>query len=450
MVPVTVSRPEIGSRVLIIGGAAALLAGVAAALAIADSTALATAAALGAGLLSVAGVLAARQMAATNRDLAVAAGRISAGDLSARAPLADSLGATVAFNNMAEHIEDLIQSIGREREILVAALNSIDDAVVAVDSDAEVVFANTAARLALGTSGTPIVGNPFVWILPDEQIIEALRASRDEQTRGKHMLERAGKQFYQVTTAPIAEGGSWRALAVFHDITEVRRAEAVRRDFVANVSHELRTPLAAIKSVIETLDSGALEEPDVARDFLERADREVDRLVRMVEDLLDLSSIESGEVPMQEQPVDIGNVVRDAVSRLEPVATKQGLELTVRIEDALPGVLGDAEHLERVLVNLVQNAIKFTPPGGRVEVSVTASRDVLVVQVSDTGEGIFSEDLGRVFERFYKADRSRVSAGTGLGLAVAKHTIEAHGGSIKAESEPGKGATFTFTLPAVP
>jgi two-component system phosphate regulon sensor histidine kinase PhoR len=250
-----------------------------------------------------------------------------------------------------------------------------------------------------------------------------------------------------VTTAPILEGGTWRALAVLHDITDVRRVEAVRRDFVANVSHELRTPLAAIKSVIETLESGAMEEPEVARDFLERADGEVDRLVRMVEELLELSRIESGEAAMEEQRVDIGQVVRDSVTRLAPRATKQGLELTVSVEDDLPVVIGDAEHLERVVVNLVQNAIKFTPVGGRVVVEA-ARRDAGVeVRVSDNGEGIFPEDLGRVFERFYKADRSRVSGGTGLGLAVAKHTVEAHGGSIMAESEPGKGATFSFILP---
>ena len=411
---------------------------------------LAAGAALLAAGLAAAGAVSARRIAATNRELTEAAGRISVGDLSARAPLSDSQGATIVFNDMAEHVEGLIRSIGREREILVAALNSIDDAVVAVDGDAEVVFANTAARLAFGTAGAPIVGNPFVWILPDEQIIEGLRAGRDEQRREKHVLERPGKQYYQVTTAPILEGGAWRALAVFHDITDVRRVEAVRRDFVANVSHELRTPLAAIKSVIETLESGAMEEPEVARDFLERADGEVDRLVQMVEELLELSRIESGEAPMERHPVDIGRVVRDAASRLEPRAKKQGLDLTVSVEDGLPAVIGDAEHLERVVVNLVQNAIKFTPAGGRVAVEAGAFVAGIEVTVSDNGEGILPEDLGRIFERFYKADRSRVSGGTGLGLAVAKHTVEAHGGSIMAESEPGKGATFTFTLPGAP
>lgn len=436
------------SRPVVLGGMATLLSATAAVLAGVGLMPAAVGAAILAAILAAAGALSSKQLAATNRELTEVARRISGGDLSARAPLSDSQGAKVAFNDMAQRVEGLIESVGREREILVAALNSIDDAVVAVDGDAQVVFANTAAREAFGATGTSILGNPFVWILPDEQIVEGLRASRDEQKRKKHFLERPGKQYYQVTTAPILEGGTWRALAVFHDITDVRRVEAVRRDFVANVSHELRTPLAAVKSVIETLQSGALEEVDVARDFLERADGEVDRLVRMVEDLLELSRIESGEAPMERQPVDIGRVVRDAASRLEPRAQKQGLELTVSVDDDLPMVVGDAEHLERVVVNLVQNAIKFTPVGGRVAVKAVAGGPGIEVIVSDNGEGIFPEDLSRVFERFYKADRSRVSGGTGLGLAVAKHTVEAHGGAIMAKSEPGKGATFTFTLPA--
>jgi two-component system phosphate regulon sensor histidine kinase PhoR len=435
------------SRAVVLGGIATILSAATVILVGAGLATLAVGAALLAACLAAAAALSAKQMSATTRELTDAVGRIAEGDLSARVPLSHSQGASVAFNDMAERVEGLIQSIGQEREILVAALNSIDDAVVAVDGDAHVVFANTAARQAFSAADTPIVGNPFVWILPDEHILEGLRASRDEQRREKHVLERPGKQYYQVTTAPILEGGTWRTLAVFHDITDVRRVETVRRDFVANVSHELRTPLAAIKSVIETLESGALEDPEVARDFLERADGEVDRLVTMVEELLELSRIESGEAPMERQPVDIERVVRDAVSRLGPRAQKQGLELTVRIDDDLPVVIGDAEHLERVVVNLVQNAIKFTPMGGRVVVEAGARTAGVEVSVADNGEGIFPEDLSRVFERFYKADRSRVSGGTGLGLAVAKHTVEAHGGSIRAESEPGKGATFVLTLP---
>jgi two-component system phosphate regulon sensor histidine kinase PhoR len=439
---------EMASRPVVFGGLAALAGALAAVAVGVGITPLALAAALGAALLAARGAFFAWRMAEANREVSAAAAQIAAGQLSARASLLDAEGATVAFNAMAEHVEHIIESIGQEREILMAALNSIGDAVVAVDADTNVVFANTAARQTFGSTGTPLVGNPFVWMLPDEQIVEALRASRDEQVPSTRSIERPGKQYFQVTTAPILEAGEWRALAVFHDITQVRRVEAVRRDFVANVSHELRTPLAAVKAVIETLESGALDEPVVAKDFLGRADAEVDRLVRMVEELLELSRIESGDVPLEQRPVDIALVVEEAVARLKPQAVKQGLELEAEIIGELPAVTGDREHLERVVVNLVQNAIKFTPSGGKVNVGARAMPEGVEVTVSDTGAGIFPEDIGRVFERFYKADRARQSGGTGLGLAVAKHTVEAHGGTIEVRSDPGKGAVFTFTLPA--
>ncbi len=435
------------SRSVVFSGLAAVAGTLAAVAAGIGATPAALAAALAAAFLAVGGAFSARRVAEANREVSVAAARIAAGELSARTPLLDSEGPTGAFNAMAEHVEGIIESIGQEREILMAALNSIGDAVVAVDADSNIVFANTAARRTFGASGTPLVGNPFVWMLPDEQVVEALRASRDEQVRAARSIERPGKLYFQVTTAPIMEAGEWRALAVFHDITQVRRVETVRRDFVANVSHELRTPLAAVKAVIETLESGALDEPEVARDFLGRADAEVDRLVRMVEELLELSRIESGDVPYEELPVDMATVLRDAVGRLRPQAEKQGLELATEIVGELPAVKGDREHLERVVVNLVQNAIKFTPAGGKVDVTARAKAGGVEVTVSDTGAGIFPEDIGRVFERFYKADRARESGGTGLGLAVAKHTVEAHGGTIEVRSEPGKGAAFTFTLP---
>jgi two-component system phosphate regulon sensor histidine kinase PhoR len=262
--------------------------------------------------------------------------------------------------------------------------------------------------------------------------------------------ERPNHQFLQVVTTPIAGGGEWAALAVFHDVTDVKRTEQVRRDFVANVSHELRTPLAAIKSLIESLESGALDEPETAKDFLERANHEVDRLVRLVEELLELSRIESGEVPMATEPVQIGDVLARAVARLRHQAQRQGLELTLEAAPGLPAILGDAERLERVAVNLIHNALKFTPAGGSVRVRAAREGGAVVVKVSDSGAGIAAEDLPRIFERFYKADRARSGAGTGLGLAIVKHTVEAHGGAVSVESVEGRGATFSLSLPAAP
>ena len=262
------------------------------------------------------------------------------------------------------------------------------------------------------------------------------------------LIERPNKQYLQAVTTPILSGGDWASLAVFHDLSEVRRVEQVRRDFIANVSHELRTPLAAIKSVIETLEGGAKDDPVSAADFLSRADSEVDRLVQMVEELLELSRLESGDIPLARAPLDIPLILRNAVNRLSRQAQRAGVDLTLTVEDGLPPATGDAEMLERVVINLIHNAVKFTPAGGAIRVRGTRADGTIEISVSDTGVGILPEDLPRIFERFYKADRSRGGGGTGLGLAVARHAIEAHGGTISAESRPGEGSTFTFTIPA--
>ena len=353
-----------------------------------------------------------------------------------------------AFNQMAQSLEDLVVAASQERNRLIAALNSSLDPVLAVDADGRITFANLAAQRLFMRSQEELVGNPFVWVVPNEQVLEALRGSREEGRREIRLIERPGRQYLQVMTTPILQGGEWAALAVFHDLTEMRRVEQIRRDFVGNVSHELRTPLASLKAVIETLQAGALEDQSVARDFLSRADAEVDRLVQMVEELLELSRIESGEVPLAREPVDIEAVLTRAVQRLSPQAKRQDLGLTLEVVPDLPPVIGDSERLERVAINLIHNAIKFTPAGGAVRVAATLNNGTVTVTVSDTGIAIAPEDLPRIFERFYKGDKTRAGSGTGLGLAIVKHIVEAHGGSVSVESKLGVGSTFTFSLPA--
>jgi two-component system phosphate regulon sensor histidine kinase PhoR len=415
-------------------------------------TSLVVAFAIAAGAVSagLAGALLGR--AREDQAVVSAAGAIASGDLSARVPAttqaSDSLGS--AFNDMAARLEALVESAGTEKNRLLAALNSSTDAVVAVDRDARIVFANSAAHQLFRRGAASLVGNPFVWLLPDQQVVEALRASREEGRRETRIVERPGKAYYQTITTPIVAGGDWVALAVFHDITEVKRVEQVRRDFVANVSHELRTPLAALKSVIETLHSAALEDKEIAEEFLDRADEEIDRLVQMVEELLELSRIESGEMTLALKSVDIPEVLANAVARLHPQAERAGLQLDLEIAGPLPPVEGDAQQLERVVVNLVHNALKFTPAGGKIRVSAGRTEDGLTVEVEDNGAGILPEDVPRIFERFFKADRARGGSGTGLGLAVARHTIEAHGGHISVVSRPEEGSKFTFVLPAKP
>ncbi len=346
----------------------------------------------------------------------------------------------------AREFQAIVAAASQERDRLAAALNSSVDALLAVDPDGRIAFANAAAGQLLQQES--LAGNSFAFVLPNEHVSAALRSSRENGRRHSTLIEQPGRRYLQVITTPIVSGEDWSVLVVVHDLTDAKRTEQVRRDFIANVSHELRTPLASLKSVIETLQEGALEDRAAAREFLARADAEVDRVVQIMEELLELSRIESGEVPMAQQPVEIADVLARAVIRLRHQAQREGIDLTLTAVPDLPPILGDAERLERVAMNLIHNALKFTPSGGSVRVQAACVDGSVVVNVSDTGAGIAAEDLPRIFERFYKADRARSGAGTGLGLAIVKHTVEAHGGAVAVESAEGRGATFTISLPA--
>jgi two-component system phosphate regulon sensor histidine kinase PhoR len=237
------------------------------------------------------------------------------------------------------------------------------------------------------------------------------------------------------------------ALLLFQDLTPLRNLQTMRQEFVANVSHELRTPLAGIKAMVETLQDGALEDKKVAFDFLERVNAEVDKLTQMVNELMELSRIETGHVNLVLKSTDLNLLLHEAMIRFHPQAERQKLTVQTALDDKLPSVRVDSERIVQVINNLLHNAIKFTPAGGRITVASHFEKGRVVVAVSDTGIGIEKTDLPHIFERFYKADRSRASQGTGLGLAIAKHIILAHGGLIWADSQPGKGTTFSFSLP---
>jgi two-component system phosphate regulon sensor histidine kinase PhoR len=220
-----------------------------------------------------------------------------------------------------------------------------------------------------------------------------------------------------------------------------------RRDFVANISHELRTPLASIRLLVETLQAGALSNPPVASEMLSKISVEVDALSQLARELLDLAMIESGQMPLKLQCTDLHDLARAQVQRFMPQTQQKQQTLDLDIP-AGTCALADDEMISRVLSNLLHNACKFTPNGGRISVSAQRDNDDVTVSVTDTGPGIPPEDLARIFERFYKVDRARGQSGTGLGLAIARHIVEGHGGRIWAESSLGHGATFRFTLPA--
>jgi two-component system phosphate regulon sensor histidine kinase PhoR len=224
----------------------------------------------------------------------------------------------------------------------------------------------------------------------------------------------------------------------------------MRREFVANVSHELRTPLTAIKGYAETLLGGGLTDPARAAEFVEVIARHTERLGALIEDLLDLAAVEQGEARVELASVPLGDVVSQAEAVVRAAAAEKGLAVQVELPDALPQVRADRDRLAQVLINLLDNAVKFTPPGGRVGVAAGSSNGLVTIAVSDTGVGIPPGDLPRIFERFYRVDRSRDrrEGGTGLGLAIAKHLTQAMGGQIEVESRPGSGSTFRVTLRA--
>ena len=255
------------------------------------------------------------------------------------------------------------------------------------------------------------------------------------------------KIFIQCIATPLDPEIPGSILFLFQDLTRVRQLEIIRRDFVSNVSHELRTPLTSIKLITETLQDGAIDDPGIARNFIEKMNSEVDNLTQLVEELLELSKIESGRVPLEKHLIKPEVFIKAACERMDLQAKRAGLQLSNSVESKLPNTLVDAKRLEQVLVNLIHNAIKFTPPGGKVEVNAYEEAGSIIYSVKDSGKGILPKDLDRIFERFYKTDRSRSERGTGLGLSISRHLVEAHNGKIWAESQPSQGSTFFFKIP---
>ncbi len=352
-----------------------------------------------------------------------------------------------ALNDAGTNTERLVARLRQERAQLEALLNASSDATVAIDTDGRVVYLNDAARQIFAPEAGEPQGRQFIEVVRDHDLNDLLVAAAQRGERSVSLVAYGQAQrWIQATAVPIEGGGDWAALAVFHDLTEVRRLDSMRRDFISNVSHELRTPLAGIRAAAETLQEGALEDAAVAREFLGHIQRETDRMTQLVEELLELSRIESGAAPLRFERLDVAALVKDTVQRFAQQAERAGIALSADVPAAELPIIGDAERLERALGNLVANALKFTAEGGSITVGAAADGADAVISVHDTGIGIEAEQQARVFERFYKADRGRGS-GTGLGLAIVKHIVQAHEGSVAVESRPGRGSTFTMRLP---
>jgi two-component system phosphate regulon sensor histidine kinase PhoR len=405
-------------------------------------------AALGAVLLAV---VIAERTAKPVRRLTRVAGRLAEGDLNAQLFPAthDEVGQlTQAFNHMAEQLREKVTSLAAERGRLAAVLENMADGVLITDTTGRIKLINPAAASLLKMSQERALELTFPQAVRHHELIEMWHQCWDRQEEQIATVE-FGRQgpFVQAILTPLREREARGYLIILQDLTRIRRLETVRRDFISNVSHELRTPLAGLKALVETLRDGALEDPPAAQRFLNRMDAEVDTLTQMVQELLELSRVESGQAPLRLTPTRVEDLLDLPMERLHPQAERAELQTQLVLSPTLPPVLADAERVQQVVTNLVHNAIKFTPAGGSITVSAERQGDEVVISVRDTGVGINADDLTRIFERFYKADRARSGGGTGLGLAIAKHIVRGHGGHIWAESVEGQGSTFHFTLP---
>jgi len=350
---------------------------------------------------------------------------------------------------------DRLKDAREENSFLTAINRSFVDqgraAMLLLDGASKLRYFNPAAARLFNLSG-PAQGKPLIEAIHDHDLnMLAQNTLRTSKAAQKSEFRPIGTELLlQATADPIRNdaGELLGVTVVIEDLTELHRLEIVRREFVANISHELRAPIAAVKAMVETLQSGALEDHRVALDFLNKIEHELDSTTFLVRDLLELSRIESGHLTLEFETVDARDIVRETVNRLQPTAEQAGLTLR-HLDDGPLDVSTDRRRASQVLANLVENAIKFTPVG-TVTVRSRKLASEAHISVEDTGMGISEDDLPRVFERFYKGDRARSrqdNPGTGLGLAIAKHLTQALNGRIWAGSQEGRGSTFSFTLP---
>lgn len=364
-------------------------------------------------------------------------------------------GLRKALAYITAHSQARVQALESERAKSAAILDSMTEGVIALDGQGHVVLMNPAARRILDFNQDDIKGLTLLEIVRDRGLMDVVEMCQSldtmEQCKREIECRLPSLRIIEVNAMPVPFSSQTRGfLLVLHDITALRRLENVRAEFVANVSHELRTPLTAIKGYLETLLDEAPPESATHRRFLEVANSHAERMGRLINDLLNLSDIETGKVVLDPSPIRVGAFVNEVSAMFEKDATKKKVEFVNQVPPDLY-VQADRDRLSQILVNLVDNAVKYTPKGGTV--SFRAAKEgahQIRITIQDTGQGIPQHDLPRITERFYRVDkaRSREEGGTGLGLAIVKHLVQLHGGTLHIESEYGKGTTIEFLLPA--
>ncbi len=380
--------------------------------------------------------------------------RFAEGDFSRTIPQdsQDEIGQlAVTLNKMAQDLENKIREIQTKNQHLEAVFFSMIEGVIVVNGAGQVVSINPAIENIFGITKRSVEGRIFLEVIRNNDIFEIIKRvlAKGEFFSSDLSLSYPVKKIFQVNASPIFEKGVVSGcLLVIHDITEIRKLETMRQDFVANVSHELKTPLTSIKGYVETLLDGALEDKDHGRKFLKIVAEHTERLNQLISDLLDLSAIESQEGPLKVTVFDLKALVQKVLSNFQAQIAKKGLDVSNKLPSSLM-VNADQGRMEQVLTNLIDNAIKFNKPGGFIMISSKVTENAIEFVIEDAGIGIPPNDVPRIFERFYRVDkaRSRELGGTGLGLSIVKHIIEMHHGSVGVESNEGFGSKFWFTFP---
>jgi two-component system, OmpR family, phosphate regulon sensor histidine kinase PhoR len=401
------------------------------------------------------GWMLARRTARRLEDMARAASEIAAGRSASRVRPGGSVEMdhlARSLNRMAEELEKRLMMLSRERNQLQSVVDGMVEGVLLTDAEGTILMANGAFERIFDASA-PLAGRRPLEVARVPALQEILEQARHATAPFHREIALGGSadKTLQASLAPVREHGRIvGTVAVFHDITELKRLENVRREFVANVSHELRTPLTAIRGYAETLRDGGLKDPEKAAEFVRVIHRHAERLQALIADLLDLSRVEQGKARLNLGPVPIRDVAAQAEAVILPLARRKNQRVLLDLPESLPAPWADRDRLAQVLINLMDNAVKFTPDGGKIVLSGAAREGYVDLRVTDTGIGIPPAEIDRVFERFYRVDRSRDrrEGGTGLGLAIAKHLTLAMGGTLEVESTPGEGTSFRLTLPA--
>ncbi len=395
-------------------------------------------------------------LARSLEEIMEAARQYASGNLAARIRVRrdDELGELARIINVsADQLQGRMAEIARDRGRTDAILSAMDDGVLAVDHRGTVVLANPRLAKALDLRDAP--GRHYLEVIRQREVgslIEEVLRSGERREAEAEILHL--RRVFSITGVPFPgeEGTPRGAVLTFNDATERHRLEHIRRDFVANASHELRTPLTSVRGFVEALEDGAVAEPQTAQRFLGKIRTHADRMAALVEDLLELSRLESGDREPEWGETRPAEVAEDVMASFAELAERKDIGLR-HVDRSAPAVVTDPERLRRILENLVDNAVKYTPEGGHVEIATSPGPDGSArIEVADDGPGIAPEDQARIFERFYRVDkaRSRELGGTGLGLSIVKHLAEGMGASVAVESEPGKGSRFTVTVPAKP